>query len=255
VPNPLRVSFSLNGSLTSVAALDAMDEKLKDKIKVSPALQGKWTWESENTLILRPEKDWPAGQEYSLSFNEKLFSKSVELEEYKTTFSTPSFKAALNSIRFYKDPEDSKIRKVVATLSFSHPVDSKSFEENLSLYMQSKGVTDKRASKPYKFTVSYDDNKRQAFIHSEMVSIEKNETYMYLDVAAGIKPVFGPSSTSKKLSNKVVIPSTYTFFRIQSANGQIVRDIKNDNQPDQALVIEFTDGVKLSFPRFNGHIN
>jgi len=244
VPHPLRVSFNLNGSLTSVASLDTMDKELNDDIKVVPALKGKWKWESENTLIFTPEKDWPAGQEYLLNFNEKLFSKSVELEEYKATFSTPSFKAAINSIRFYKDPEDSKIRKVVGTLSFSHPVDSKSFEKNLSLYMLPKGNSDKRGAKPYKFTVSYDDNKRQAFIHSETVAIEKDETYMYLDVADGIKPVFGPSETSEKLSDKVVIPSTYTFFRIQSANGQIVRDDKNDNQPNQALVIEFTDGVK-----------
>lgn len=243
-PNPLRVSFNLNGIPTSVAALDTMDKDLNSSIKVVPALKGNWKWESENTLIFTPKKDWPAGEEYSLSFSEKLFSKRIELKEYETTFSTPSFKAAINSVRFYKDPENAQIRKVVGTLSFSHPVDSTSFEKNLSLYMQSKQASDKRGAKPYKFTVSYDDNKRQAFIHSETVSIEKDETYMYLDVAAGIKPVFGPSETSKKLSDKVVIPSTYTFFRIQSANGQIVRDKKNDNQPDQALVVEFTDGVK-----------
>lgn len=244
VPYPLRVLFYLNGVPTSVASLDTMDEELNDYIKVSPSLKGKWRWEGENTLIFTPQKDWPAGQEYALGFSEKLFSKSVKLAANKTIFSTPSFKAAINSIRFYKDPVDSQIRKVVGTLSFSHPVDTKSFEEKLSLYMQPKKASDKRGAKPYKFTVSYDDNKRQAFIHSETVAIEKNETYMYLDVAAGIKPVYGPSESSGKLSNKVVIPSTYTFFRIQYANGQIVRDKKNDNQPDQALVVEFTDGVK-----------
>ncbi len=244
IPNPLRVLFHLNGSLTSVASLEMMDKELNNHIKISPALKGKWQWESENTLMFRPEKDWPAGQEYSLSFHEKLFSKSIELENYTATFSTPHFKAALSSIRFYKDPTNPQVRKVVGTLTFSHPVDSKSLEEKLSLYMQPKEASKKRSAKPYKFTLSYDDNKRQAFIHSETVSIEKDETYMYLDVAAGIKPVYGPSKTLEKLSGRVVIPSTYTFFRIQYANGQIVRDKKNDNQPDQALVIEFTDGVK-----------
>jgi len=252
VPHPLRVSFYLHGILDSVAALDAMDKDLGDKIKAVPSLKGKWKWETENTLIFKPEKDWPAGQEYSLKFNKKLFSKSVKLEKNEASFSTPSFKAAIDSIRFYKDPEDSTIRKVVGTISFSHPVDTKSLESKLSLYMLPKDSSDKAKASPYKFTVSYDDNKRQAYIHSDTVKIEQDETYMYLNVGKGVQPVSGPSETSKVLDDKVVIPSTYTFFRILSAAGQIVRDENNENQPEQAVLIEFTDGVKAE--ELNQHI-
>jgi len=242
-PYPLRITFKKDGALTSVAALETLDKELNDRIAVAPVAKGRWSWQSENTLLFTPENDWPAGQEYSVTFAKDLFSKSVKLEEYSSTFTTPPFTVSVESFSFYKDPADPTIRKVVGTLSFSHPVDSKSLESKLSMSLQSKAAGDTGSGKPYTYTVTYDDNHRQAFIHSEPVNIGSEENYMYLKVAGGIKPLHGPARTESELSDKVVIPSSYTFFRIRSANGQIVRDEQNDNQPDQALVIEFTDGV------------
>lgn len=243
-PYPLRVSFSLSGTSVSVAELGAMDATLNNDIKMVPQVPGEWKWQSEDTLIFSPEKDWPAGQEYHLTFGENIFSKSVLLESYEASFTTPKFKAQIDSIRFYKDPQNPEIRKVVSVLSFTHPVDTASFEKRLSMYMLPKDDSSKRNATPYKYSVTYDNNKRQAFIHTETVKIEDDETYMYLDVDEGVRPVAGPSETGMELNDRVVIPSTYTFFRVQNASAQIVRDKANNDHPDQALLIEFTDGVK-----------
>jgi len=242
-PSPLRIRFKLHGQATSVAALEKLDQPLNQQIEISPAVKGNWRWENEHTLLFQAKKRWPAEQTYRLKFKPTLFAPQIQLAQYQTEFQTPKFSAKLDSLRFYKDPKQSEIHNVIASVSFSHPVDAVSFESTLLLSSKPNNSKNKNSAKHYSFKISYDKSKRQAFVHSETLPIEADESYLYLQLASGVKSLVGSAKTRQELSDKVVIPSSSTFFRLEKAESKIVRNQQKNSEPEQILLLEFSDGV------------
>ncbi|MDQ7017393.1 MAG: alpha-2-macroglobulin [Gammaproteobacteria bacterium] len=193
--------------------------------------------------MFKPKKQWPAGQQYEVHFKKSLFAKQLPLAKDQSRFHTPKFSTEISSMRFYKDPTQTHIRNVISTFTFSHPVETQSFESRLSLSSLPDNSNNKNSAKHYGFNVTYSNNKRQAFVHSETVAIKKDESYLYLQLDKGVKTVFGASTSTEILNDKVIIPSTETFFRLNSAKTKIVHNKQKENQPEQILLIEFSDGV------------
>jgi len=69
----------------------------------------------------------------------------------------------------------------VGTIEFNYPVDPKSLEQNTFLAFQAlkKGALDLK-SEPVKFTYTYDDHKRIAYLHSETIKIKDVARYLQL---------------------------------------------------------------------------
>ncbi|MDQ7017506.1 MAG: hypothetical protein Q9N68_14145, partial [Gammaproteobacteria bacterium] len=78
-PSPLRITFELNGTRTSAAALNHLDQSVNQQIELRPAFKGEWRWENESTLMFKPKKQWPAGQQYEVHFKKSLFAKQLPL--------------------------------------------------------------------------------------------------------------------------------------------------------------------------------
>ena len=91
--------------------------------------------------MFQPVEDWPAGQSYSVTFDQSLFAPGVILAEEQASFTTPGFSAAIEELTFYQDPQEHTLRKVVATLEFTHPVNPQSLAQNLSYTMRESGDT------------------------------------------------------------------------------------------------------------------
>ena len=82
-------------------------------------------------------RPWHISGEASLSllffditvhFDKKgFFAGGVLLEDYTADFKSQPFSAKLVSSQFYQDPRDPNLKKLVAGLSFSHPVDTDQF--------------------------------------------------------------------------------------------------------------------------------
>ncbi len=238
-PDPVRVHFSFEGASKSVAALNVLDKVVSGSVHMQPEARGEWRWENESTLLFTPAKDWPAGQKYALSFDARLFADGVELQDAEHGFTTPAFRASIQNLRFYKDPKNPKTSKVVGTLSFTHPVDEQSLKAHLSLYTQPKNGQRQAGH----FELTFDKRHRQAYVHSDPVTIGSDESYMYLALARGIRPQSGPSESKAESRERVIIPSMYTFFRVTGVHGQIVRNEQQNNDPEQVITIEFSDGV------------
>jgi uncharacterized protein YfaS (alpha-2-macroglobulin family) len=251
MPESLRIQFDFdpasmveaaeNLASPSVAKLELMDKPLSRGIHMRPEIAGSWRWEDDRTLLFKPESDWPAGQAYTVHLSVELFREGVRLADPEVHFTTPAFEAKLDAIEFYQDPTDRKIRRVVATLAFSHAVVPASLNERLSLGMRPSGAGIEVMPAKYDFTINYDKHHRKAYIQSQPIELPEKSNIMKLQLAEGVKSVLGPARTSDAVMGEVRIPDIYSFFRVTNAGSRIVRN--QQDQPEQIVTLEFSDDV------------
>jgi len=239
-PDPVRVQFS-----GSAARLDLIGKTLTQGISISPAIEGDWAWVRDNSLLFRPRADWMPGTEYTVHMDKSLFPDHVKLSTFSYSFVTPRFEAELTNAVFYQDPEDPKIKKVIATIRFTHPVASLDFEKRIKLERADKktgilGI----GGKGYPFTVSYDKYKGEAYIQSKPLEIPEKDTSMSITIDSGIHAERGGPSTVRPIERQVTIPGKYTMLRIDSVELSLVRNERYE--PEQVLVVNTTAGVSES---------
>ena len=70
----------------SVAPLKQIGKEVTQGITVSPAIEGKWYWQSDSQLVFTPLKDWPAGQTYEIQFAKPVFTASAKMERLHYSF-------------------------------------------------------------------------------------------------------------------------------------------------------------------------
>ena len=225
-----------------VARLELIGQELPAGIRLEPALPGTWSWHDENTLLFKPARDWPAGQTYRLRFEPTIFARDVRLTQKTYAFATPAFEVGIKQFEFYQDPRDPQQRNAVATLSFSHPVNPQSLEQHLGLSMRPSDASISARPQPQGLDVSYDSHHREAYIHSDPVTIGEQENYMKLAIEAGVATSLGGARSKQAHESSVLIPSLATYFKVANAAAQIVRD--EEDQPHQALLLEFSDRVR-----------
>jgi uncharacterized protein YfaS (alpha-2-macroglobulin family) len=247
-PQALVLNFSVKPdprtpviTVDSVARIDQIGEVVSEGISISPAIGGEWRWANENQLSFAPSEDWPAGQEYIIRYDSELFAPNLELAKNETTFTTPGFNAKVTELVFYQDPVEQSLRKVVGTLTFSHPVDPASLQQHLTYSMREPGATVQDAAQNVTYEVQFDEHRRTAYVHSSPIEIPAQENYLTLHLSEGLAPGSGPSRFSEELLQNVRIPDVGSYFRVSNAQGVIARDDNDD--PVQTLTIEFTDRV------------
>ncbi len=230
--HPLTIVFSV-----PVAALDSVDKEVAGGgITMSPALAGKWKWEGDATLTLLPETDWPVGTEYTVAFSPKMFRPEARFDSYKTAFQAPRFEARLLEARFDQDPADPKGKKVVATVNFTHPVDTADFEKRVSLAMegQEKGMLG-LGEKKTAFQVSFDKKKLNAYIHSTVLPIPEKPQMMRVTIDKGVRAATGGNATGEVLMATTAVPGLDSL-QIADLKPMVVTNEKF--QPEQVLVLQ-----------------
>jgi len=250
-PQPLRIEFEVvadprvpSDTVESVARLDLLGETLESGINMQPAMPGEWRWVAGRTLLFEPAQDWPAGQTYTVRYDEALFAPGLEFASLDAEFTTPAFTASLDELVFYQDPVDKNERRLVATLSFTHPVDSASLRQKLSLNMRPSGANVNESPKELEKQITFDATARTAYINSATVAIPDNENYATLQIDAGLKAVAGPARLQKEIVGSVRIPDVGSYFKTSAASAIIATG--DDDRPQQSLVLEFTDHVRTT---------
>jgi len=223
IPDPIDVRFS-----GSAAKLGAIGKNVTFGITVTPALEGVWTWATDSELVFTPKHDWPIGQDYTITLDRKLFPSHILLRDYTYSFQSPDFGASIEDEEFYEDPTDPKVKQVVATVRFTHPVDKADFEKRISFRMRVEPVKsfDSRDAKSFGFKVTYDEFGGKAYVHSESFGIPDNEGQMLLSIAKGVRSSLGGPATEYPLERTVNIPGIESYFRIQSVS---TAEVANDH--------------------------
>lgn len=225
----------------SVARIDLIGQKLTEGVTLSPTKRGQWRWLDDRTLQFEPEADWPAGTQYSIRVSDRILAEGTLRSDDSYQITTPAFEAQFSQIEFYQDPQDTSVRRVVSTLTFSHPVDKTSFEKHLSMGMRPADANIKSSPVPYRFSVSYDKNFREAYIQSDPVALPAQSNYMKVLLQSGVSSILGGEASQQAPEAKVLIPDLYSFLKVSDAHSEIVRNDKNE--PEQLLLLEFTDAI------------
>jgi len=225
----------------SVARIDLVDQEINSGVTMNPALAGKWSWQGDRTLLFTPQQEWPAGTDVSISFDTSLFAVEARFKSLDYQFKTPPFTVSIDEASFYQDPKEKAVRRVVSTLSFSHPVDKKSFEQHLALSMRPSGASLESPATAFPYKVEYDKNQREAYVHSAPVKLPEEPNYMLLAVGPGVRPANGGAPTEVESTEQVVIPDLFSFLKISDSRSQIIRN--EEKEPEQVLTLQFTDDI------------
>lgn len=239
-PNPLVVTFS-----ASAATLERAGHPVDAKqagIDISPAVAGQWSWDDDRTLRFQPAADWPIGERYKVSFARKDFTAAhVKLKEYDFSFDTPAFVAKLANTEFHQDPVVAGNKKVVASISFTHPVDPESFERRVRLKMFNKisDTIEKELAAPT-FTVIYDKLKLNAFVHSAQLEVPPKAGRLQVTIEPGTRAARGGNESKDELKASVEVPGLNSL-KVANLSLDIVRDERNE--PDQVVLINTSFSV------------
>ncbi|MFV0626666.1 MAG: alpha-2-macroglobulin [Alphaproteobacteria bacterium] len=230
-PNFVKISFPY-----SVAKSELVYNVVSQGATIFPDIRGEWRWIDDRNLAFTPEKDWIPNTKYSVSLSDDIFSPNVEVKKgaKEFSFSSPNFVARSQSSEFYEDPRDVKIKQVVATFSFNYPVDVESVKDSISIKTHS--------GDKYDFTYKLENNNSKLHVLSSPVKIKKDEDFAEI-MLSGVKNAYNQEKIKDSVKVKVKIPSSSTFFKLNSVSSQIIRNELKNNEPEQVLFVSFSTSV------------
>lgn len=245
VPDKLDINFGIENEgfiPKSVAPLKLIGKEVTQGVTINPMMPGTWNWKSDSRLLFTPTNDWPAGQTYTLKFAKNFFAPGVKMKSFTYSFSTQPFQVSIAEFKFYQDPINPALRQAVATIRFNYPVDTSTVENNITLSLQAlKNEKVDLDSQRIKYTISYDENKRTAYLRSESLPLPEVERYLDLRIDNNIKSISGTSNIAEPIVQSVLIPDAGSYLKVSSAAASIVRNDKD--RPEQVLTLETTVGV------------
>ncbi|GAA3941172.1 alpha-2-macroglobulin [Litoribacillus peritrichatus] len=249
-PQPLDIYFKYDYSKNSVipdgqlsvARIEDVDKEITKGIRLFPNKAGKWQWLGDKHIRFVPKQDWPAAQTYKVTFDQSMFAESVLMSELEYEFTTAEFFVRAENFRLYKDPTKKSEQRLVATLSFSHPVDKESLKEHLEL--QIKNTKNATASiERQTFEINYGLNDREAYIKSAPIQLPESEKYAHLVLGKEVKAAANGAKFKSEINKKILLPDASTFLKVSQANFRILRN--EENKPEQILTLQFTDSISV----------
>jgi alpha-2-macroglobulin len=235
-PNPLSIKFD-----SSVAPIELVGKATTVGINVMPKIEGEWQWVAENELTFQPKADWPVGEVYRVSFNAKAFAPKTLLDQWDLEFSAPKFMAYIGKGEFYQDPINPAMKKVVVSLSFSHPVDTVKLEKSIKLKMRgAKTNLLSFGADTIPFVLSYDKFKLNAYIHSAPLGIPADDSVMEVVIDGGLKAAAGGKPFEKTLTQSVNIPGLNSLL-INEVSPIVVSNAQNE--PEQILSLNASAAI------------
>ena len=233
---PMRIVFS-----ESAAPLKTVKTVLTAGIELTPALAGSWFWTSDRELRFTPKDDWPVDGAFTVKLSKKdLLARQVQLEQYRFTFRSQPFSARISESQFYQDPRDPKLKKLVATVTFSHPVDAERFESHVSLAVAKDAEYLGLTPDSRHFTVAYDKFRLNAYVHSAALAMPRDDTPMTLSIDKGVRALRGGNDTADRLAAVVLIPGR-TSLAFSNLRMSVVDNARYE--PEQILLLTSSSPV------------
>lgn len=221
--------------LESAAKLDLIGKPFKNPDMLSPEIKGSWCWSNGSQLVFIPEEQWLPGTDYKGILPPSMFPKDARIAKLKYSVHTPDFAITEFSGEFYQHPVNPEEKRVIATMKFTHPVDTALLEKNIAL----KADNDVWAGAGRGFSVTYNKSFTAAYIHSDPVRVLPNERSVPFHVK-NLKSSFGGNEASAG-ETSVTIPSIYSMFRVADVSARIIRN--EQYEPETVLTMDFTSGA------------
>ncbi|WP_423186663.1 alpha-2-macroglobulin family protein [Alishewanella sp. d11] len=231
-------------SFLSAAKLALVGEKLPVGETLKPAISGSWQWLDDNTLQFIPDSAWPAGQSYQVNLPKDWFAAGLPLASRRWQFVSPELTAQVQDLRLHQDPEQLSVRKVLATLAFSHPVTEHSVRAALTLRLPETGARAGAVTKPLSYSLQAAEQDRLWYLQTEAISLPEQEQFLTLQLAAGVSAAEGTGKTLTAQEQQLRIPDGASVLQVSSTQIQLVRN--NQEEPEQVLQLSLTERVRYA---------
>jgi uncharacterized protein YfaS (alpha-2-macroglobulin family) len=226
---PLRIRFA-----ESVAPLERIGKPLAGGVRLDPAVVGTWQWLDDRTLEFKPAADWPVGRRFRLGLSKQgLLAADVRLKTYHSDFRSAPFTADLTDAKLHQDPLDPAVKKLVATVAFSHPVDPSSLAGAIHL-QPGKGLGYRDPSQT-KVALKVEKNGLHVHIHSPALTVPLETTPITLTLDKNIVSRHDAVQLEQPAARTIAVPGRYqlAFTGIQT------RYVTNPRgEPQQVLTLE-----------------
>jgi uncharacterized protein YfaS (alpha-2-macroglobulin family) len=229
-PNPLVITFG-----GSVAPLDRAGKDITEGVRIRPEVEGRWRWLDDRRLALQPDREWPVGQTFEVTFENSLVAEQIRLARDEFSFAAPVFTATLGKSEFYQDPVDPALKKAIFQVRFSHPVDALSLEKAVEMTLAGAKDT-KIKPEPVPFTVSYDKLGLNAFIHSRPLAIPQHPQQVRFLLKKGVKAKGSKAETASELHSEARVPGLYDERMIEAMQLTVAPNLQSGQQ-EQILVV------------------
>jgi uncharacterized protein YfaS (alpha-2-macroglobulin family) len=146
----------------------------------------------------------------------------------------------LGQREFYQDPQDPTAKKTIVGVDFNYPVDTAQFEKRIALTLAGRGDS---SSTPLKYSVTYDQYKLHAWIHSQPLDLPRDDGAVTVKIDSGVRSTRGGDGTNAELNTNVRVPGLYSLA-VQDISPTLVDNDKYE--PEQVLVINVSGAVRDS---------
>ena len=220
---PLTIAFG-----ASAARIELVGKEVTQGLSISPDLKGKWIWSDDKTLVFFPQTDWLPGTGYTVKLDPSLFSGRVKLETTTVSFHAAGLVGRLLDAQLYVDPAHPEIKRITATVGFSHPVRAEDLVKAVKL------------SRP--FTITWDKYFATAYIVSEAIPVPEKTYKEDLKIEGTISSPRGGEPFSASLKSPVTIPGKYDYAVIKDITTGLVRSESLEYR--KVLVVSANLGLK-----------
>ena len=227
--SPLILTFS-----GSAAKSEDVGKVVSERITLDPPLPGTWEWSDDTKLLFTPETDWSVGASYKISISKDLFPDHIHVEN-KYAFNTADFEVTIPTEEFYIDPNNAKIKRILATISANYPIDPESLEKNIVIKPSIRVKTGTLENREYSCSIAYDDLKLNAYVVSEPIGMPVESESVTLTVKKGLRSILGGSVSKAELSTIVPIPGISDYVEITHGSHDLVKT--PDQRYDQIITI------------------
>lgn len=230
-PDTLLVAFK-----KSVAPMSNIGKPAVGVVTLQPPMPGKWVWRTDRVLAFEPAQSWPIGTDYVITCTEKgLAPHLVFPVKPEARISTAPFLLATSEMRFYQHPENPQDKRLVATYTFSHPVDARLLREKLTLRLFAGTSDSATGGTELKFDLTIDSEGTKAFLNSQNLAIPRNDALAVAVLDIGVKAAAG-SNELGRTELRATVPGMYSYFRVESASASYVENDRNE--VDQVLMVQ-----------------
>ncbi|MEO4045727.1 alpha-2-macroglobulin [Pseudomonas sp. CAU 1711] len=231
----LRIDFH-----ESAAPLEAIGKEVHAGLTLQPELKGAWHWASDRSLVFTPAGDWPIDQSYKVSLAEEgLLADGVLLNDYKASFATQPFGADVASRELYQDPVVPSLKKLVATIRFSHPVDEASVRQRVAINLD-RGLEYRDKDVAPTPEIRFNKNRLEAYVHSAPLATPLESTTVGLSLDKGVQARDGGNASAQALHTSVTVPGRYRL----SFSASNIQFVDNDRgEPEPVLMFSSSSAV------------
>jgi uncharacterized protein YfaS (alpha-2-macroglobulin family) len=235
---PLTIRFRGSAAQAGMA-----DKEVSAGISISPPIEGTWRWDGDDTLIFKTEQAWRIGKQYTVTFAKNFFPSHIKTAG-TISFSITDFNLNLGEGEFYIDPEDSAVKRVLATVSTNYPLDTALLEKSIIIEPRINAESGSLKKRQDQFSVNYNDDRTRAYIVSEALGMPAKPVVMGIRIQKGVKDSSGGGTPAGAKSVSVAIPGMTSYVSVRELSHELIKN--EEQQYDQVLILETQGTIDIT---------